>query len=325
MTSRMSFFELWRSRKEQEELLQRANQRRLCPAQLRLLLGDSGVRAALQNTRTASLLPPVGAEVFRRLTPASLEKTHPPGDAQGVELQTRSSSEVTENTQVKPASDLEAGKPLPFYYGTPSPKLLNTPLEDLDPFYQSETFVVLSRDHMIHRFDAVSVCFLLSPFSRLRSVSVLTASVFRWFLMFTVLTNCVLMTLKEPAAWSRAVDCVFTVVYTLEAVMKILSRGFCAGRFTFLRDPWNWLDVVVISTGFLSEFVDLGKVSVLKTVPRVLKIIPLIPGLKKTVGALIQSLKGLASALVLALHQQLGSDWSAALHGRPKEQMCHLA
>ncbi|TNN35394.1 Sodium channel protein type 4 subunit alpha A [Liparis tanakae] len=119
--------------------------------------------------------------------------------------------------------------------------------------------------------------------------------------MFTVLTNCVFMSLKEPAAWSRVLDTLFTAVYTGEAVMKILSRGFCAGRFTFLRDPWNWLDVVVISTGFLTEFVDLGKVSVLKTVPRVLKIIPVIPGLKKTVAALVQSLKGLASALFLVL------------------------
>lgn len=38
----------------------------------------------------------------------------------------------------KPASDLEAGKPLPFIYGEPHPELLNTPLEELDPFYQSQ-------------------------------------------------------------------------------------------------------------------------------------------------------------------------------------------
>lgn len=36
------------------------------------LHGDDAVRAALQNTRVASLLPPVGTEVFRCLTAASL-------------------------------------------------------------------------------------------------------------------------------------------------------------------------------------------------------------------------------------------------------------
>lgn len=38
------------------------------------LHGDDGVRAALQNTRVASLLPPVGTEVFRCLTAASLQE-----------------------------------------------------------------------------------------------------------------------------------------------------------------------------------------------------------------------------------------------------------
>lgn len=40
---------------------------------------------------------------------------------------------------------------------------------------------------------------------------------------------------------------VFTGIYTFEATVKVLSRGFCVGPFTFLRDPWNWLDFMVIS------------------------------------------------------------------------------
>lgn len=33
----------------------------------------------------------------------------------------------------------------------------------------------------------------------------------------------------------------------LEVIIKIASRGFCIGKFTFLRNPWNWLDVTLIS------------------------------------------------------------------------------
>lgn len=44
--------------------------------------------------------------------------------------------------------------------------------------------------------------------------------------------------------WDRYV---FTGIYTFEALIKVLSRGFCIGDFTFLRDPWNWLDFMVIS------------------------------------------------------------------------------
>lgn len=38
----------------------------------------------------------------------------------------------------------------------------------------------------------------------------------------------------------------FTGIYTFESLIKILARGFCIGPFTFLRDPWNWLDFSVI-------------------------------------------------------------------------------
>lgn len=38
----------------------------------------------------------------------------------------------------------------------------------------------------------------------------------------------------------------FTGIYTFESLIKILARGFCLDDFTFLRDPWNWLDFSVI-------------------------------------------------------------------------------
>ncbi|TKS72890.1 Sodium channel protein type 4 subunit alpha B [Collichthys lucidus] len=73
----------------------------------------------------------------------------------------------------KLASDLEAGKPLPFIYGDPPPELLYTPLEELDPYYQSQkTFIVLSKRNIIHRFNAESSCHLLSPFNPLRRVAI---------------------------------------------------------------------------------------------------------------------------------------------------------
>ena len=38
----------------------------------------------------------------------------------------------------------------------------------------------------------------------------------------------------------------FTGIYTFESLIKMLARGFCVDNFTFLRDPWNWLDFCVI-------------------------------------------------------------------------------
>lgn len=44
---------------------------------------------------------------------------------------------------------------------------------------------------------------------------------------------------------------VFTVIYTLEALVKCIARGFILEKFTFLRDPWNWLDFIVIISAYV--------------------------------------------------------------------------
>uniref|UniRef100_A0A803VS02 Sodium channel protein n=1 Tax=Ficedula albicollis TaxID=59894 RepID=A0A803VS02_FICAL len=87
------------------------------------------------------------------------------------------------------------------------------------------------------------------------------------------------------------------------SLVKIIARGFCIDGFTFLRDPWNWLDFSVIMMAYVTEFVDLGNVSALRTfrVLRALKTISVIPGLKTIVGALIQSVKKLSDVMILTV------------------------
>ncbi|CAG04966.1 unnamed protein product, partial [Tetraodon nigroviridis] len=126
---------------------------------------------------------------------------------------------------------------------------------------------------------------------------------FSMLIMFTILTNCAFMTLSNPPEWAKNVEYTFTGIYTFESLIKILARGFCVGKFTFLRDPWNWLDFSVILMAYVTEFVDLGNVSALRTfrVLRALKTISVIPGLKTIVGALIQSVKKLSDVMILTV------------------------
>ncbi|XP_042370071.1 sodium channel protein type 4 subunit alpha B-like, partial [Plectropomus leopardus] len=176
----------------------------------RQLLGDGGVWAGLQDVSMAPLLPPVGSEVFRRFTPASLEEIKRRQEAEEKEQQRRKERniEIAEEDLPKPACDLEAGKPLPFIYGDPPPEFLNTPLEDLDPFYQSQkTFIVLAKGNVLFRFNAEPACYLLSPFNplRLAAIRILIHSLFSLFIMVTILTNCGFMTLSDPPDWSKTV------------------------------------------------------------------------------------------------------------------------
>uniref|UniRef100_G1NDX1 Uncharacterized protein n=1 Tax=Meleagris gallopavo TaxID=9103 RepID=G1NDX1_MELGA len=146
------------------------------------------------------------------------------------------------------------------------------------------TFIVLNKGKAIFRFSATSALYIM-------------------LIMCTILTNCVFMTMSNPPDWTKNVEYTFTGIYTFESLIKILARGFCLEDFTFLRDPWNWLDFTVITFAYVTEFVDLGNVSALRTfrVLRALKTISVIPGLKTIVGALIQSVKKLSDVMILTV------------------------
>ncbi|XP_029461524.1 sodium channel protein type 2 subunit alpha-like isoform X4 [Rhinatrema bivittatum] len=206
----------------------------------------------------------------------------------------------------KPNSDLEAGKSLPFIYGDIPPGMVSEPLEDLDPYYSNQkTFIVLNRGKAIFRFSATSALYILTPFNPLRKIAIkiLVHSLFSMLIMCTILTNCAFMTLTSPPDWAKNVEYTFTGIYTFESLIKIMARGFCLEKFTFLRDPWNWLDFSVIVMAYVTEFVNLGNVSALRTfrVLRALKTISVIPGLKTIVGALIQSVKKLSDVMILTV------------------------
>ncbi|NXF12724.1 SCN4A protein, partial [Smithornis capensis] len=196
----------------------------------------------------------------------------------------------------KPSSDLEAGKNLPLIYGDPPLELIGTPLEDLDPFYKDKK--VRGTAQPVGRFGVRKKRTKAGTLSAFHCFKL-----FSMFIMITILTNCVFMTMSNPPAWSKNVEYAFTGIYTFESLIKILSRGFCIDDFTFLRDPWNWLDFMVISMAYITEFVDLGNISALRTfrVLRALKTITVIPGLKTIVGALIQSVKKLSDVMILTV------------------------
>uniref|UniRef100_A0A8C3MCX3 Sodium channel protein n=1 Tax=Geospiza parvula TaxID=87175 RepID=A0A8C3MCX3_GEOPR len=246
------------------------------------------------------LLPP-GTNSFHRFTPESLaaiEKRIAEKLARNAKQEYR--EQLGEEEKPQPQFDLQACKKLPDIYGTVSPELIGEPLEDIDPFYNDrKTFIVLNKGKTIFRFSATPA-FLVS--NALFSLICLF-TLFSMFIMCTILTNCVFMAQSETPSWNKYVEYTFTGIYTFESLIKILARGFCMTEFTFLRDPWNWLDFSVIVMAYITEFVDLGNVSALRTfrVLRALKTISVISGLKTIVGALIQSVKKLADVMILTV------------------------
>ncbi|XP_063071129.1 sodium channel, voltage gated, type VIII, alpha subunit b [Engraulis encrasicolus] len=259
----------------------------------------------------APLLAPPGPDSFKKFTQESLDNIDKriQEEKKKKPVKPRSDSshrDDSEENGPKPNSDLEAGKSVPFIYGDVPSEMIATPLEDLDPYYlTTKTFIVLNKGKTIFRFSATPSLYIFSPFSLFRriAIKILIHSLFSMIIMCTILTNCVFMTFSNPPDWSKQVEYVFTGIYTFESLTKIVSRGFAIDGFTFLRDAWNWLDFMVISMAYVTEFVDLGNVSALRTfrVLRALKTISVIPGLKTIVGALIQSVKKLSDVMILTV------------------------
>ncbi|NWZ83319.1 SCN5A protein, partial [Poecile atricapillus] len=237
------------------------------------------------------LLP--GTNNFRRFTQESLAAIKKRIAAK--KICRRNATEQKPKEKSRPQLDLKAFQKLPALYGNPPPELIGEPLEDLDPYYKDhKVFIVLNKQKTIYRFTATRALWIFSPFHpiRRRAIKILSEPL-------ELGANIV------PSLWlfSPLLRFTFTGIYTFESLIKILATGFCLNEFTFLRDPWNWLDFTVIVMAYVGAFSDLGSVSVLRTfrVLRALKTISVVPGLKIIVGALIQSVKKLADVMILTV------------------------
>lgn len=79
----------------------------------------------------------------------------------------------------------------------------------------------------------------------------------------------------------------FLAIYSAEMMIKTVAKGFILNKYTYLRNPWNWLDFVVIASGYVTLVIELGNFNVqlgnlagLRTfrVLRALKTVSIMPG-----------------------------------------------
>ncbi|GBM28813.1 Sodium channel protein para [Araneus ventricosus] len=107
--------------------------------------------------------------------------------------------------------------------------------------------------------------FILTPFNPLRRVAIyiLVHPAFSFLVIVTILVNCVLMTMPTNDT-IEGTEPIFTSIYTVESCIKVVARGFILEKFTYLRDPWNWLDFIVITLAYVTMGVDLGNFEILQ-------------------------------------------------------------
>lgn len=69
-------------------------------------------------------------------------------------------------------------------------------------------------------------------------------------------------------------------IYTAEMIIKSIAKGFIVNKYSYLRNPWNWLDFVVITSGYATIGMEVGNLAGLRTfrVLRALKTVSIMPG-----------------------------------------------
>ena len=99
----------------------------------------------------------------------------------------------------------------------------------------------------------------------------------------------------------RAAEWFFLVAFSVEMLLKVCALGLCQGASSYLRDPWNLIDSMVVIMGWISLSPKVANVSAMRTVRvlRPLRTITGVEGMRMLVATLLGSLPMLLDVLIL--------------------------
>ncbi|EKX44430.1 hypothetical protein GUITHDRAFT_72189, partial [Guillardia theta CCMP2712] len=162
--------------------------------------------------------------------------------------------------------------------------------------------------------------FCLESSSSIREAFIKIAE-WEWFnrtVLGFIILNCILLVLDDPrifytrlgdcSSWSnvqpllQVTEYLFTCLFSMEMVIKIIARGFVLHKHAYLRDPWNWIDFVVVICSLISLVPGLiQNVTVLRVarILRPLRTMTRIKGMQPLIKTVISSLRALTNVVLL--------------------------
>jgi hypothetical protein len=139
---------------------------------------------------------------------------------------------------------------------------------------------------------------------------------FEWFILLFIAISSVKLIwetylLKEPAnsmkiSISDGLDIAFTVLFTVEFLLKSISKGFIMSKGSYLREYWNIIDFIIVLMSILDLCLPemnfpIVKIFRLLRVLRPLRFISHNESMRIIVSALLESLGALANVTVVVL------------------------
>mmetsp|Transcript_7040 Transcript_7040/g.10352 ORF Transcript_7040/g.10352 Transcript_7040/m.10352 type:complete len:1813 (+) Transcript_7040:1-5439(+) len=151
--------------------------------------------------------------------------------------------------------------------------------------------------------------FIFYPENKFRKllIRITRSKYFDYFIVVLIFLNCISLAMDNPLN-SPGLDFaleifewVFTILFTIETVMKVIAQGFILHEGSYMRNAWNILDITIVALGYLSAVPGVANYSALRSLRalRPLRTVNGIPGLKTIVNALIQSIPPFLNVVAL--------------------------
>lgn len=138
-------------------------------------------------------------------------------------------------------------------------------------------------------------------------IYLLSLKVFNWSIHILIILNSIFLIFETIERLERVgviSNYIFTAIFTIECLMQIIALGFIMDDNAYLRDPWNWLDFIVVITGLLSLLpMFSANLRALRTfrLIRPLKAISMLPNMRLFIYTLFDSMLDLGVVFLLML------------------------
>ena len=145
---------------------------------------------------------------------------------------------------------------------------------------------------------------------RVAAMRAIVSKLFDNAILLLILLNCITLAMGSNAPnfessrlgkFLAVSEWVFTPLFVIEMMLKVLGMGFFLGKGAYLRDPWNVMDFLVVLLGIIASSGLIGNYTSIRTVRvlRPLRTLTSVEGLRKLVVTLMSSLPMLGNVLLL--------------------------
>ena len=135
-----------------------------------------------------------------------------------------------------------------------------------------------------------------------------------WFdriIFIVILINAVILAIETPNVKNNSMILIglegfLMTFYTVELVIKVFAQGFVCGKYSYLRDPWNMVDFVILSISYTAVFnikmryQSIRIFRVLRTL-RTITVMPSMAGLVKTLINLVPAMGNMSILFALTI------------------------